>query len=288
MPTDLRINMSVGKSISLFLMDGTPDGVVACELFNWTGKGFKIPRIKLKELSERQDLKKAGVYFLIGKDEEDSDIVYIGEAEDVYKRILQHQDKDFWSEALAYVSKDENLNKAHIKYLEFILHKTASETARYKIFNNNTPNCPSISESDQAVMTEFAVNLQLLVGTMGYKFFQKLTKSKVTKQEKYMISAARGANATSVLISEGIVVLKDSSVAISEVPSTPQVVIKKRTDLMESGVIQEFKFVKDYLFSSPSTAAAVVMGRSANGLIEWKKEDGSTIKDNQPKNTDDV
>ena len=103
-----------------------------------------------------------------------------------------------------------------------------------------------------------------------------------------MISAARGANATSVLISEGIVVLKDSSVAISEVPSTPQVVIKKRTDLMESGVIQEFKFVKDYLFSSPSTAAAVVMGRSANGLIEWKKEDGSTIKDNQPKNTDDV
>jgi len=279
--------MNIGKSISLFLMDGTPDGVVACELFNWTGKGFRIPRSKLKELSTRQDLKKAGVYFLVGKDEEDSDIVYIGEAEDVYKRLLQHQDKDFWSEALAYVSKDENLNKAHIKYLEFILHKTAYETARYKIYNSNTPNCPSISEPDQAVMTEFSENLQLLVGTMGYKFFKKLTKSKVTKQEKYIISAARGANATSVITSEGIVVLKDSSVATSEVPSTPQIVTKKRKELTASGVIQEFKFMKDHLFSSPSTAAAVVMGRSANGLIEWKKEDGSTIKDNQPKNTEE-
>lgn len=279
--------MNIGKSISLFLMDGTPDGVVVCELFNWTGKGFKIPRSKLKELSGRQDLKKAGVYFLIGKDDEDSDIVYIGEAEDVYKRLLQHQDKDFWSEALTYVSKDENLNKAHIKYLEFILHKSATETARYKIFNSNTPNCPSISESDQAVMTEFAANLELLVGTMGYKFFQKLTKSKVAKQEKYLISAARGANAMSVITSEGIVVLKDSSIATSEVPSTPQTVTRKRQELIESGVIADFKFTKDFLFSSPSTAAAVVMGRSANGLFEWKKADGSSIKDNQPKNTEE-
>lgn len=279
--------MNIGKSISLFLMDGTPDGVVVCELFNWTGKGFKIPRSKLKELSGRQDLKKAGVYFLIGKDDEDSDIVYIGEAEDVYKRLLQHQEKDFWSEALTYVSKDENLNKAHIKYLEFLLHKSATETARYKIFNSNTPNCPSISESEQAVMTEFAANLELLVGTMGYKFFQKLTKSKVAKQEKYLISAARGANAASVITSEGIVVLKDSAIASTEVPSTPQAVTKKRQELIESGIIVDFKFTKNYLFSSPSTAAAVVMGRSANGLVEWKKTDGSSIKDNQPKNTEE-
>ena len=268
-------------------MDGTPDGVVVCELFNWTGKGFKIPRSKLKDLSGRQDLKKAGVYFLIGKDEEDSDLVYIGEAEDTYKRLLQHQEKDFWSEALIYVSKDENLNKAHIKYLEFILHKSATETSRYKIFNCNTPNCPSISEPDQAVMTEFAANLKLLVGTMGYKFFQNLTKSKVAKQEKYLISAARGANASAVITSEGIVVLKGSSIANSEVPSTPQAVIKKRKKLIDSGAITNFEFTKDYLFSSPSTAAAIVMGRSANGLIEWKKTDGSSIKDNQPKNTED-
>ena len=279
--------MKLGKAISLFLMNGTPNGVVACELFNWTGKGFKIPRSELKSLSNRDDLKKAGVYFLIGKDEEDSDLVYIGEAEYVYKRILQHQEKDFWTEVLTFVSKDENLNKAHIKYLEFFLHKAVTEAARYKISNNNTPNCPSISEADQAVMTEFAANLQLLVGTMGYKFFQKLTKSRVAKQEKYIISAARGANAKAVITPEGIVVLKGSSVAASEVPSTPKAVSQKRHELIKTEIIEEFKFTKDFLFSSPSTAAAVVMGRSANGLLEWKKEDGSSIKDNQPKNKDE-
>jgi len=273
--------MPIGKSISLFLIDGTTDGVVACELFNWTGKGYKIPRSKLKELSNRDDLKKAGVYFLIGRDQNDDEAVYIGEAEEVYKRLLQHQDKDFWSESLAFISKDENLNKAHIKYLEFTLHRRAIEVARYKVLNNNTPNCPAISEADQAVMSEFADNLIILVGTMGYKIFETLAKRAVSKQDKYYIKAARGANATAILTSEGIVVLKGSNVANTEVPSMPAGFSNKRKNLIESGVIANWKFSKDYLFPSPSTAAAVVMGRSANGLIEWKKNDGSTLKDNQ-------
>lgn len=275
--------MPKGKSISLFLIEGASDGVVACELFNWTGKGYKIPRSRLKELSKRADLKRAGVYFLVGRDETDSEAVYVGEAEEVYKRILQHQDKDFWTEALIFISKDENLNKAHIKYLEYILHKSAIEAARYKIINSNTPNKPAISEAERAVMSEFAENLQLLVGTMGYKLFEHLTKKSIPKQERYFIAAARGADATSVVTSEGIVVRKGSKVATSEVPSTPQAFRAKRANLMNEGVIKDFVFTKDYLFSSPSTAAAVVMGRSANGLIEWKRKDGSTLKDNQPK-----
>lgn len=275
--------MPIGKSISLFLIEGTSDGVVACELFNWTGKGFKIPRSRLKELSERDDLKRGGVYFLVGRDETDSEAAYVGEAEEVYKRILQHQDKDFWTEALVFISKDENLNKAHVKYLEYTLHKSAIDAARYQIINSNTPSKPAISEAERAVMTEFAENLKLLVGTMGYKLFEHLTKKSFTKQEQYFISAARGADATAVVTSEGMVVRKDSKVAMSEVPSTPQAFRIKREKLMNEGVIKDFVFTKDYLFTSPSTAAAVVMGRSANGLIEWKRKDGSTLKDNQPK-----
>ena len=265
------------------MIEGTSDGVVACELFNWTGKGFKIPRSRLKELSERDDLKRGGVYFLVGRDETDSEAAYVGEAEEVYKRILQHQDKDFWTEALVFISKDENLNKAHVKYLEYTLHKSAIDAARYQIINSNTPSKPAISEAERAVMTEFAENLKLLVGTMGYKLFEHLTKKSFTKQEQYFISAARGADATAVVTSEGMVVRKDSKVAMSEVPSTPQAFRIKREKLMNEGVIKDFVFTKDYLFTSPSTAAAVVMGRSANGLIEWKRKDGSTLKDNQPK-----
>lgn len=273
--------MALGKSISLFLIDGTTDGVVACELFNWTGKGYKIPRNRLKELSGRDDLRKAGVYFLIGRDENDTDTVYIGEAEEVFKRLLQQQEKDFWAESLAFISKDENLNKAHIKYLEFTLYKKANETSRYKVINNNTPNCPSISEADQAVMTEFAENLIILVGTMGYKIFEKLIKRRVAKQDRFYIKAARGADASAIKTSEGVVVLKGSIVADSEVASMQAGFKNKRRKLIETGIIKDLKFTKDYLFSSPSTAASVVMGRTANGLSEWKKEDGSSLRDNQ-------
>lgn len=147
--------MPIGKSISLFLIDGATDGVVACELFNWTGKGYKIPRSRLKELSDREDLKRAGVYFLVGRDDKDSEAAYIGEAEEVYKRLLQHQDKDFWTETLVFISKDENLNKAHIKYLEYALYKSAVEAARYHLLNSTTPSQPAISEAERAVMMEF-------------------------------------------------------------------------------------------------------------------------------------
>jgi hypothetical protein len=275
-----------GKSISLFLIDGTSDGVVACELFNWTGKGYKIPRSRLKELANRVDLKRAGVYFLVGRDEKDSEAAYIGEAEEVYKRLLQHLDKDFWTEGLVFISKDENLNKAHIKYLEYTLHKSAIEAARYTIVNSNIPNRPAISEAERAVMTEFAENLQLLVGTMGYKIFEHITKRAVPKQEQYSITAVRGAEATAVVTSEGMVVRKGSKIATSEVSSMPQSFHLKREKLMNEGIVKDYVFTKDYLFSSPSTAAAVVMGRSANGLVEWKRQDGSTLKDNQPKSED--
>lgn len=277
--------MANGKYITLFLIDGSVDGVIVCELFNWTGKGYKIPRNLLKNVAEREDLKKAGVYFLVGHNESDQPTVYIGEAEEVYKRITQHQDKDFWSEALAFVSKDENLNKAHIKYLEYTLHKDATDAARFEIFNGNTPNKPAISEAERAVMLDFGEHLRVMVGTLGYKIFEPLTKKRAEKQETYCITAARGADARGFQTNEGFVVLKGSRIAESEVPSTPEPVKAKRVALIADKQIENFVLKKDVLFSSPSLAAAVVMGRSANGLVEWKLKGGSTLKDNQAPST---
>lgn len=275
--------MSLGKSISLFLIDGTPDGVIACELSNWTGKGYKIPRNSLKDVSNRSDLKKPGVYFLIGHNEDDKETVYIGESEDVFKRLYQHQEKDFWTEALVFISKDENLNKAHIKYLEFSLHDEAVEANRYKIFNSNVPTKPAISEAEIAVMSEFSTNLKLLVGALGFRIFEKLTKSLTSKQDKYLIDAARGAVATGIMTTEGFVVFKGSKIASTEVPSMPESFKKKRAQIISENVVIDFEFTQDYLFSSPSTAAAVVMGRSANGLKEWKLKDGSNLGENEQK-----
>lgn len=275
--------MSLGRSISLFLIDGTPDGVIACELSNWTGKAYKIPRNNLKDVSNRSDLRKPGVYFLIGHDEEDKDTVYIGEAEEVFKRLYQHQERDFWTEALVFISKDENLNKAHIKYLEFSLHNEAVEANRYKVSNSNLPTRPAISEAESAVMSEFSTNLKLLVGALGFRIFEKLTKSLTSKQDTYFIDSARGALATGIMTAEGFVVFKGSKISNAEVASFPPSFKKKRAQIINEKIVKDFEFTEDYLFSSPSTAAAVVMGRSANGLIEWKLKDGSTLRENEQK-----
>ena len=278
--------MTVGKVISLFLIDGEPDGRLVGEIFNWTGKAMKIPRRLVKESTDREELSKAGVYFLFGRDEEnpDQNAVYIGEAEEPYKRLLQHLAKmDFWNEAVVFLSKDENLNKAHIKYLESKLYADAQTARRYKLINANTPTCPAISESEQAVMTDYLANLKILINTMGYKVLDPLASKSEKKRQAYQIKAARGANAMAVITNEGVVVLRGSEIAESEVPSTPTSTINMRSRLIQEGVVVEsdgkLTFSEDYLFSSPSTAAAVVMGRGANGLIEWKDKKGRTLKD---------
>lgn len=113
--------MATGKEITIFLIDGNPDGMLTCKLSNWTGKAVKLPRPLLKDSAKLLELNKTGVYFLFGRDEvnPDATAVYIGEAEEVYKRLVQQQKMDFWTEAVIFISKDDNLNKAHIKFLEY-------------------------------------------------------------------------------------------------------------------------------------------------------------------------
>ncbi len=279
--------MPVGRAMSLFLIDGIPDGRIACELFNWTGKAFKIPRRLLKESADRSDLRKAGVYFLFGRDDARNEInsVYIGEAEEVIIRIPQHLEKDFWTEVLVFVSKDDNLNKAHIKFLEYTIYAKALEVGRYEVQNGNTPNCPVISEMERAVMTEFFDNLQLLVGTLGYKIFEPLVSPTATAAEEYVITSTRGADARGLLSSEGFVVLKDSVASGTEVPSTPDWVLNTRQRLLAEGILSPLNgtllFTRDHLFVSPSGAAAVVLGRSSNGWVDWRDRNGRTLKANE-------
>jgi uncharacterized protein DUF4357 len=277
--------MKFGKTIKIFLIDGDPNGRMSCELSNWTGKAYKIPRIKIKDCSDRNDLKNTGVYLLFGKDEEGKDQVYIGEAETILKRLSQHlNQKDFWNETIVFISKDENLNKAHIKYLENKLYGLAKKVNRYKIENTITPTQSSISEPDRAEMKEFIENIKLLVNTLGHKVFEEKREYKTkSKQTNFSIKAARGANAKGEPTSDGFVVFKGSKFAPSIVKSFPPTMIKLRKQLIDQDLLiiknNELILTDDYIFGSPSTAAAIVMGRNANGLIEWKLSNGKTLKE---------
>ncbi|SDL70562.1 protein of unknown function [Salinimicrobium catena] len=186
---------------------------------------------------------------------------------------------------MVFVSKDENLNKAHIKYLESRLHEIAVKVNRYDLENGNVPPRSTISESDQAEMEEFLENIRLLVNALGYKIFEELRKDQTVEEQinnTFYINAARGANAKGQMTNEGFVVLKDSEIASTITNSFPQNWVKFRQSLIDDNIIVEvnnkFVLIEDHLFSSPSAAAAIVMGRSANGLTEWKLKDGRILK----------
>jgi|GEM_PF-6791535 len=131
-----------GKNIKLFLLDGTPTGRWICELSNWTGIAYKIPRSMIKACEERPELSSSGVYFLFGEDDkENKPLVYIGEAENIMTRLKQHLDsKDYWNEVIVFISKDDNLNKAHIKYLENRFYELAIAARRYALITDEYDN----------------------------------------------------------------------------------------------------------------------------------------------------
>lgn len=268
------------KTIQLFIFNGDPAGRIMCELSNWNGRVYKVSRNQLSEFSKRPDSSYTGIYFLFGKDESNNETVYIGEAENIINRLKQHiGDSVYWNECVVVVSKDNILNKAHVKYLENKFYRLAKEADRAIVINSTTPTCSSVSEYDRAMLEEFIDNSKLLVNTLGYKAFEvPITEER--KTTNFYIKAARGANAVGTIIPDGFVVFKGSLVASSLTPSTSDSFRKFREKLFSAGVIDEsFVFTKDYVFSSPSYAAAIVMGRNANGKTEWKTENRKTLSE---------
>ncbi|TDQ16250.1 uncharacterized protein DUF4357 [Algoriphagus boseongensis] len=277
--------MKFGKTIKIFLIDGDPNGRMSCELSNWSGKAYKIPRIKIKDCTDRDDLSSTGVYLLFGKDEEGKDQVYIGEAESILRRLNQQlTSKDFWNESIVFISKDENLNKAHIKYLENRLHEIAKKVNRYKVENSIIPTQSSISESDRAEMEEFIEYIKMLVNTLGHKVFEEKREIKSKqKQAIFYAKAARGADGQGEPTSDGFLVFKGSKAAGSTVPSMTTSFVTLRQKLIDQGILLDkvdyLEFQDDYIFSSPSTASTIVLGRNSNGLLDWKMKDGNPLKD---------
>ena len=276
--------MPFSKTIQMFIFDGNPNGRIMCELSNWNGRVYKISRNELSEFSQRADSENTGVYFLFGKDEENNDTVYIGEAEKMFSRLKQHlRDSEYWNDCIVVISKDNLLNKAHVKYLENKFYMLAQNAGRSIVINNTIPTCSSISEYDEAMLHEFINNAKLLVNTLGYKVFDTIEDTAVRQndtEQYFFIKAARGAYAKGMIVSDGFAVMKGSTISFSTVQSMSDSLKKLRDSLIKKEIIDKnFKLTRDYIFTSPSLAAAIVMGRNANGRTEWKNEEHKSIKD---------
>ena len=274
-----------GRKITLYLIDGDPNGRIMCELSNWSGKAYKIPRNYVKLSEDRNDLNNTGVYLLFGKNENGDSLAYIGEAENIKQRLLQHLGmKEFWNESIVFISKDNNLNKAHIKYLESRLYEIAKDADRYILENSTKPTKSNISEPDQAEMEEFIDNLRLLANTMGHKIFESIVSKNdpVPNDEVFQISQ-KGLLAKGKPTNEGFVVFKGSTVSL-QLGSVNTSIIALREKLVSDGIIKVEENVavltKDVIFSSSSSAANIVLGVSANGPKTWKCK-GKTFKELQ-------
>ncbi len=274
--------MQFGKTIQLFFVDGTPNGRWICELSNWTGIAYKIPRNRVKESDARSELTSPGVYFLFGQDEtRDCPQIYIGEAENTIVRLKQHlEKKDNWNEVIVFISKDSNLNKAHIKYLENRFYEIASEYGRYTIDNSTIPTKSSISEADQATLEEFIYNAKILVNALGHKVFEPYTEKALSEKDEAVVFSVSAGNgkASGMPTSDGFVLLKGSSIHENSSDSLNVGIKKKVEESREKGEIVNGILQFDKLFSSSSAAAAFAAGYSISGPQQWKTTSGKTLK----------
>ena len=275
--------MSYGKSIEIFLANGNAESLITAEVSTWNGKAIKIPRLELPECT-REDVRRAGVYFLFCQEDDGTDSVYIGEAENIYDRLQQHlrdyqsgKEQFYWNTVVMFVGQD--LNKALIRYLENRLVEIARECGKYKILTKNTYRNTVSKESQIAAMEEFTDNIRILMNTLGYRVLVPTPKAE--RNTKYLYCAGNGAKGKGFVSPAGFTVVKGSKISDHMTPSfetRAKSYYNLRKRLEENGTIVDGVFVSDYEFSAPSAAAAVLYGRNANGNIEWKTEEGTELK----------
>jgi hypothetical protein len=279
-------------SVKIFLVDGTPDGLRVVERSNWTGQALVCSRAQFPNVKRRAEFNKTGVYLLLGPEEDGSlPLAYIGEGDPVKPRLDAHEKtKDFWETMIVFSSKDGNLNKAHIQFIESRLIEMAQKAKRCRLDNGNAPARPALSEADQADMEAFVDDMRIIYSVLGVKIFDIAnvfsTDSGVKDSEKLEIHAGGELLAEGYDRPEGFVVTSGSKCLAKEAPSWWEGSKKFRNSLKKEGVLTEVPgghliFSQDYVFTSPSRAAEIILGRAANGRTEWKTASGMTLKEIQ-------
>ena len=283
----------------MFLMDGEVTGKIKCTLSNWTGVIYKIPRIQLGDLKSRDEMKQSGIYFLFGRDEDkQKDVTYIGQAttrkngEGVLLRIQEHTrdtHADYFNDVIILTTQNNSFGPTEISYLENKFTQLAKEAGRYIVKNGNDPNPGNVTEEKESELDEIVENTLMIIGTLGYRVFVPMTKKAsqdLTDNHStylYLKRKTKKSNkvieATCERTTEGFVVLEGSQVEIKDSPYLSASLKEMRQNLIASRVIQDGVLKEKQLFSSPSYAAAFLLGMQTNGRTDWKDQDGRTLKE---------
>lgn len=285
--------MSIGKSVRLFLAEGTPGGLLTAEIMNWTGHVTAAPRSDLAALLARPEVRRTGVYILLGDDPDglSGHTAYIGEGDDVRQRLYDHgrpEDqggKDFWNRAIVLTSKDANLTKAHVRYLESRLLEIATQAQRAQITNGTRPPRISLPEADVSDMEYFLDQAKIALPVLGVNIFRSLITPASpalgeagprTETTVFEMTLKRlGITATAREVDGEFTVLEGSRARSEWTGVERHSYTGLRAKLEQDGTLasspdgESMYFTRNYVFNSPSAAAAIVAGRTANGRTEW-------------------
>jgi hypothetical protein len=269
--------------------------LVLAEIGNWSGKVLSAPRARLSELLKRNEPSRTGLYILIGPDPDrpSGTMAYVGEADNVAARLRIHVrsgDKDFF-DRLAVIVGDDNLTKAHARFLESRILQFVSNAGSAALANNTAPNFQRIPEADRADMEFFLDQLRLILPILGFDLFRRPMHSDTSTASRRphdvtFTFATAGASATAHETEEGFVVLAGSTARRTPTETFPAGYLALRNQLIADGKLTDgptsdlYTFTSDVIFTSPSAAASIVAARSASGPREWKVEGtGQMYKD---------
>lgn len=266
----------MGKTVTTYLIDGDPKGTQYAFISNKICQMYVVPRSNLSYLNEQEKLQKPAFYILVGEDETTKPQAYIGETENFRERVKDHENKkSFWQKALIFVSKDADMTKVDVQYIE---HKAITEAKKSNTFtlneNKQVPKVPNLPEYQRDTMDEFFEDIKFLASFIGCNIFE-ITKP---KEEHIFYTKDRGGNAKGFYSSSGFTVLKGSVIAEESTPSFHWK--EKREKLLSEYTTKKglaLIVTSDITFSSPSTAAMFCLGRSANGWDEWKDKEYRTL-----------
>lgn len=272
--------VSHGKQIRLFLVDGSASGIRYAELVNWTGQAFACPKSLFSKLKEWPETQRPGVYALVGVNGEGKEAIYIGESENVAGRLLQHLSQltlEEIVEAIMFTSKDDNLTKGHIVFLEQRLVKQAQDANRYVLQNVQAPSEKTLSKQECATMEEFLEKLYLVAAAMGYNFFETTRAEHVADKVKDLyVFEWETKRAEGYPSDDGFVVKRGSLARINDTPTLQAGYKALKEDLQSKSVLvangDQLVFSKDYTFSSSTAAVSVASGAMRSGPKSWKRQ----------------
>lgn len=282
--------MKRGITVTNYLINGNPEGIIFAYVSNWSGQAIKIPRNLFAEAKELNEINRPGVYFLLGQNPENPDdkMVYTGEANNLSERLVTHMrdsDKTFCETIVCFSSKDENLTVSHTKYLEQKIISHISKSSEYRAVNSKSGNTISLSAMVRDEMETFYDNMKIVLPTIGYSILQDIVVNvqKKGKDNDLLYLDTGGIKATAKLTANGIEVLTGSKLNEKLNTSLSGSYVNLRKTLIYKNIIEqkggELQFVQNYEFSSPSAAGAVILGYPVNGRSFWKNINGKSLND---------